>query len=206
MQSVQRTQRLCRVFRTTHRLPTHLTSPAGGAGLPHRVVTDFEVIQPGAGGALQPLDALGPATVGQLVLSGQLVAADAGGGGGGAAAAFAAVPGFGGVGPQHAVTTGPLLDWVVDYSQGPAAAIWAVTEKAWYQLLLPSGRYAPLFASAQRKAALACAAAADAGAAANPSAAVERAAAAMGAGADTAAKQFALAQLHVRLRVVVWWH
>lgn len=177
-------------------MPLHSPAPAGGTGLPQRLLTDFEVAQPGSGGALQPLDALGPTTIGQLVLSGQLVAADEGG----AAAALAAVPGFGGGGPQHAVTTGPLLDWVVDYS-GPAAAIWAVTEQAWYQLLLPSARYAPLFAGAQRKAALARAAATDARAAADPTAAVARAAASMGASDDAAAKQFAVAQLHVRCRL-----
>lgn len=177
--------------------PAHLhvqraisTPAAEGGGLPLRAVTDFEVAAAagnGSGGdaSLRPLDALdGPAAAGQLVLTGQLVPAaqlEAGG------------PADGG---RHPVTTSPLCDWVVDYG-GAEPALWAVTQHAWYRLMQPSTRYAPLFASAQRKAALAHAAAADAGAAASPEAAVERAAAAMQAAGDQAAKEFALAQLQV---------
>lgn len=66
-----------------------------------------------------------------------------------------------------------------------------------YKLLQPSARYAPVYASSQRKAALARAAAADSGAASDPAGAVRRAAAAMQASADAAALEFALAQLQV---------
>ncbi len=124
---------------------------------------------------------LGPATVGQLVLTGQLVPAGQEAGG----------PADG---DRHPVTTSPLLDWVVDYGAAEPV-LWAVTQHAWYRLLQPSARYAPLFAGVQRKAAVAHAAVASASAAANPEGAVQQAAAALQAAADQAAKEFALAQL-----------
>lgn len=164
--------------------PTDPDHAAEDGGLPLRSVTDFEVVAAGSGNgvdSLRPLDVLGPAAIGQLVLTGQLVPAaqEAGGTADGA---------------RHPVTTYPLLDWVVDYGAAEPA-LWAVTQHAWYRLLQPSARYAQLFAGVQRKAALAHAAAADGSAAANPEGAVERAAVAMQASGDQAAKEFALAQL-----------
>lgn len=109
---------------------------AGGGGeLPLRWLTDFEVQAAGGGVGLQPLDSLCAATLGQLVLSGQLVPPEGAqepalsSGGGRASARKASRP------PPEptALTTGPVLDWVVDYSGAPGsdAGIWAVTQHAW---------------------------------------------------------------------------
>jgi hypothetical protein len=167
-----------------------------------------------AGGVLQPLDSLGGPPAGQrLLLTGQLVAPDdassgrtpaSSGRGRGSARKAQQQPA-----PQALAPT-PLLDWVVDYGPEAAAsgAVWAVTEQAWYRLVSPSSRYAPVYASTLRKARLACSAAELAGSgsgisAADLASAVERAAAAQQAEGDAAAKQFVLAQLEVRARLQV---
>ena len=187
---------LCRPQALVRPLPARSLAPPpcnprapAAEGLPLRAVTDFEVAAAGGGaadGALRPLEALGPATIGQLVLTGQLVPAEEGLG--------ASAAGGSGGAARHPLAAEPLLDWVVDHGASEPG-IWAVTQHAWYRLLQPSARYAPLFASAQFKAAVARAAGAAAGAAADPEGVVERAAAALQAGGDQAAKEFALTQL-----------
>jgi hypothetical protein len=40
------------------------------------------------------------------------------------------------------VRTGPILDWAIQY--GGAAALWVLTEKAWYRLVSPAEKYAEM--------------------------------------------------------------
>lgn len=100
-------------------------------------MTGFEVVAGGAGGQLQPLHTLRPgggASQPRLVLIGQLVAPRE----------AAHTPA-----DSVAVATAPLVDWVVERSTGgQPPTLWAVTPHAWYKLLEPSQRYAPLFEAA----------------------------------------------------------
>ncbi|KAL4434797.1 hypothetical protein ABPG77_005324 [Micractinium sp. CCAP 211/92] len=111
-------------------------SSAGPTELPLRLLTGFEVVD--EGGSVQSLTSL-PQQPG-LVLTGQLVRPQ-----GSAAAAAEAGP---------SITTAPLVDWVVEQSTVPGQppAIWAVSQHAWYRLLQPSARYAPLFVAAMQAA------------------------------------------------------
>lgn len=108
----------------------------GPTELPLRLLTGFEVVDEGS--SVQPLTSL-PQQPG-LVLTGQLVRPQ-----GSAAAAAEAGP---------SITTAPLVDWVVEQSTVPGQppTIWAVSQHAWYRLLQPSARYAPLFVAAMQAA------------------------------------------------------
>lgn len=109
---------------------------AGPTELPLRLLTGFEVVD--ESGVVQPLTSLTQQP--GLALSGQLVPAQG-------SAAAAAEPG-----PN--LTAAPLIDWVVEQSPVPGQppAVWAVSQRAWYRLLQPSARYAPLFEAAQHAA------------------------------------------------------
>lgn len=114
-----------------------MCSCPGPTDLPLRLLTEFEVVDDA--GVVRPLTSL-PQHRG-LALSGQLVTPQG-------SAAAAAEPG-------PSITSAALVDWVVEQSSVPGQppAIWAVSHRAWYRLLQPSGQYAGLFEAAKQAAA-----------------------------------------------------